>query len=49
MIHDPILIKLVNKQSDDMNGAPEEVRVKNFNDIVARQKELKEMNRGGDD
>ena len=49
MIHDPILKKLVDKQTEDFNnGASEEVRVENYKNIVKRQKELKEMNKGDD-
>jgi hypothetical protein len=50
MIHDSILKKLVEKQTADFNtNAPEEVRVKNFVDIVKRQKELMKMNKGEDE
>ena len=46
MIHDNALQKLVEKQTADFNnGAPEEVRIKNFNDIVKRQKELMKMSK----
>ena len=50
MIHDPTLAKLVKKQSEDMNnGASEETRINNFNNIVKRQKEiLKEFKRDDD-
>ena len=49
MIHDPILLKLVDKQTEDFNnGVAESIRVENFKNIVKRQKELKEMNKGGD-
>ena len=49
MIHDPILKKLVDKQTEDFNNwAAESIRVENFRNIVNRQKELKEMNKGGD-
>ena len=50
MIHDPVLKKLVDKQTEDFNnGASEEVRVENYNNILKRQKELKEINKHGDD
>lgn len=46
MIHDSILKKLVDKQTTDFNnGAPEEVCIQNFVDIVKRQKELMEKNK----
>jgi hypothetical protein len=49
MIHDPILKKLVDKQTDDLNnGASEEVRIENYKNIVKRQKELMKMNKGED-
>ena len=49
MIHDSVLQKLVAKQTDDFNnGSSEEIRVENFKNIVKRQKELKEMNKGDD-
>jgi len=41
MIRDPIFIKLVAKQTEDLNnGASEEVRIENYKNIVKRQKEL---------
>jgi len=41
MIRDPILTKLVSKQTEDLNNwASEEVRVENYKNIVKRQKEL---------
>ena len=49
MIRDPILKKLVDKQTEDFNnGSSEEVRIENYKNIVKRQKELKEMNKGDD-
>lgn len=50
MICDPILKKLVDKQTEDFNnGSPEEVRVENYRNIIKRQKELMKMNKGDDD
>lgn len=50
MIHDPILNKLVTKQTEDFNNvALEEVRIENFKNIVKRQKELMKENKRRDD
>jgi hypothetical protein len=47
MIRDPILTKLVAKQTEDLNnGASEEVRIENYKNIVKRQKEMMKMNKG---
>lgn len=47
MIHDPILKKLVDKQTEDFNnGASEEVRIENYKNIVKRQKELMKDRKG---
>ena len=49
MLHDAQLKKLVDKQTEDLNnGSSEEVRIENYKNIVKRQKELKEMNKGDD-
>lgn len=50
MIHDSVLIKLVNKQTEDFNnGASDEVRIENYKNIVKRQKERMKESKGGDD
>ena len=49
MIHDSVLKKLVDKQTEDLNnGSSEEVRIENYKNIVKRQKELMKMNKGDD-
>lgn len=49
MIYDSILKNLVNKQTEDFNnGASEEVRIENYKNIVKRQKELMQKDKGDD-
>lgn len=49
MISDSVLKNLVNKQTEDLNnGTSEEVRIENYKNIVKRQKELMQKNKGDD-